>query len=135
MAMNMPSPSQTANTPAGRSATMETRNSLTPRSINVLAGLWLAVSAFLWPHSLESQTNSWVVGGLVALVAIFAKYLPRIRFVNVVLGGWLFASTFAMPHVEATMWHNAAVAVIIIVVSMRRGRHESFAAGKRPLTA
>jgi len=86
---------------------------------NVLLGVWLFTSAFLWPHHEAAMVNTWVTGALVAIVSLLATRVPNLRYVNTALAVWLFISVWAMPDiVSATTWNNAIVAVGILVISL-----------------
>lgn len=91
-----------------------------PRVVNVILGVWLFISAFVWPHSNEQMTNTWILGLLqviFALVAIFA--LAQARFLNTILAVWLFISAFALPEtVPGTMWNNVIVAILTFAFSL-----------------
>jgi hypothetical protein len=89
-----------------------------PRMINVLLGVWLFVSAFLWAHATPEQTNTAVLGALCVLFALIGTAVPWARYLNSLLAIWLFVSAWAIP-VEriATTWNNALVAIAIFIVS------------------
>ncbi len=90
-----------------------------PRWLNLVLGVWLFISAFIWPHTAASQTNTWIVGILIAIFAIAAMFAPAVRWVNTVLAVWLFVSTLFIQHVTAgTAWNNCIVAVIVFFVSL-----------------
>lgn len=94
-----------------------------PRWISLVLGVWLFISAFLWPHSPASYTNTWVVGALIALAALGALFSPPVRWANTVLAIWLFISTLVIDHVTvATAWNNAIVAVVVFFVSLAPSR-------------
>lgn len=89
------------------------------RYLNILAGLWLFVSAFAWRHSQAQFTNSWVMGIVVTAVALVALSVPMFRYVNTVAGAWLILSTFTLPHITvATMWNNLIVGFVVLTVSL-----------------
>lgn len=115
-----------ATPPSGRVVEDSRRHHLqVARWINLVLGAWLFVSAFLWTHSRESQANTWIIGALIASVAILAMRAPALRYVNALLAGWLFISTFLIDHVtRATIWHNAFVALIVLGASL--ATHERF---------
>jgi hypothetical protein len=90
-----------------------------PRIVNLVLGLWLALSAFAWPHSSFSRTNAVVVGLLIAGSALGGLWRPALRWVNAVLAVWLALSTFApMNEAGATMAHNAILALVVFLVSL-----------------
>jgi len=89
------------------------------RIVNVVLGLWLFLSAFLWPHSAAQMTNTWSMGLLCVVIAIVAMTYPVTRFANSVLGVWVFLSAFALPTTSsATMYNNALVGIAIFIVSL-----------------
>jgi hypothetical protein len=89
------------------------------RAVNVLLGLWLIFSTFLWEHSPGSRTNTLVVGIAVAAIGIVGMVAPRIRFANTAAATWLFFSTFWLNGVTSGIaWHNAVVAFAVFVVSL-----------------
>lgn len=86
--------------------------------VNILAGVWLVSSAFLWPHSQAQFTNACAGGLLCAIVAALAGSLPRFRVINVGLGIWLLISAFWLPHESvATMANSIAVGLVVLAVS------------------
>lgn len=91
----------------------------TPRWVSILAGLWLFLTVFLWPHSGDSLANAWMVGVLIVGAGVAALYRPRLRFANTVLGLWLLVSTLWIEHVSTgTIWNHLTVAVVVIAASL-----------------
>jgi hypothetical protein len=97
------------------------------RYINIILGLWMIVSAFLWPHSSSQFTNGWVVGLLSAFAAIIALSAPGARYVNTVLGAWLFVSAWALPRMMVgTAWNDVLVGIAMFVVSLIPSQAQRF---------
>jgi hypothetical protein len=100
-----------------------------PRLLEILASVWLIISAFAWPHSLAQMTNTWIVGvigSVVSLVALFTD--SRLRYINTALSVWLFISVWALPGARpATIWNNVLVAFVIFLSTLSTpagsGRH------------
>lgn len=89
------------------------------RYLNIIAGAWLFISAFIWQHSDSSRTNTWIVGALTVIFAVIALRTPAARFANTALSVWLFFSTLAFFHLTgATLWNNLIVAAIIFIASL-----------------
>ena len=91
------------------------------RTLNVLVGIWLFISAFCWPHASAQFINTWICGVVCVVLALIAMRFEQARFVNTLLGIWLFISAFALPHNSAgvgTEWNNALVAVAIFIISL-----------------
>lgn len=92
------------------------------RVINIVLGIWLFVSAFLWPHSYAQMNNTWIVGVLCVAFALVAMRVPEARYLNTLLAVWLFISVWALPRLSiATQWNNALVAIAILAVSLAPG--------------
>jgi hypothetical protein len=89
------------------------------RVVNIILGVWLFISAFLWPHAMSQQTNTWLCGALVVVFAVVAMRVPPARYLNTALAIWLFISAWALPSVTtATIWNNALVGIALFVVSL-----------------
>jgi hypothetical protein len=68
-----------------------------PRIMNIMLGIWLFLSAFLWTHSGAQFNNAWLVGALIAGFASIALAVPQFSYLNVVLALWLFVSAIILP--------------------------------------
>ncbi len=100
-------------------STMSRESGTGIRAANVILGLWLVLSTFLWEHSPGSRTNTLVVGTAIAAIGLVGMVAPRIRFMNTAAGAWLFFSTFWFNHLTSgTAWHNAVVACAVLVLSL-----------------
>lgn len=98
-----------------------------PRHLNTALGLWLWLSAFLWPHSRGQVLNAWIVGMLAVGVALTALDLaPRARYVNVALGVWLIASSVLLPGTNvATMVNHVVAGLCLAALASLRGYRET----------
>lgn len=89
------------------------------RTVNVILGVWLFISAFLWRHSAVQMNNTWIMGVLCVVFALIAMRVEGARYLNTALSVWLFISAFVLPEVSrATVWNNALVAIAIFIVSL-----------------
>lgn len=89
------------------------------RIANIVLGVWLFISAFLWPHTQAQLTNSWVVGLAIIAVALIALAAPPVKYINTALAIWLFISVWALPAEAAgTQWNNAIVAILVFLFSL-----------------
>lgn len=89
------------------------------RWINIAVGVWLFISAFIWPHTEAQMTNTWIVGLLCAIFAAAALRVPEARYLNVALAIWLFISVWALPmYNDATFWNNLIFSVVMFVVAL-----------------
>jgi hypothetical protein len=81
-------------------------------------GLWLFVSAFLWPHSSFAFAASWIMGGCIAMTAFAAIWASPARYFNVLLGamslGWQLTAASKEP---LTLVHGVIVSGLVIVLS------------------
>ena len=92
---------------------------MTARAANVILGIWLFISAFIWPHSVSQFNNTWILGVLCVAFALIAMAIPQARYLNTALAIWLFASVWVLPRLStATAWNNALVAVAIFFFSL-----------------
>jgi uncharacterized membrane protein len=102
--------------------------------INLVLGVWLFISAFVWPHTMGQQTNTWILGVLIALASAWAMYAPNARYLDTIFAVWLFVSTLVIArHSPATMWNNLIVAIIVFVLSLPGGVEP--VTGRRPVHA
>jgi hypothetical protein len=104
----------------GRPAGVPFGSAQWPRIANVVLGVWLFISAFLWSHSAAQMTNTWILGVLAVVFALIAASVaPVARYANTLLAIWLFISAFALPTVShGTAWNNVIVAIFIFVFSL-----------------
>jgi phosphoglycerol transferase MdoB-like AlkP superfamily enzyme len=92
------------------------------RIANVVLGVWLFISAFLWPHSYAQRTNTWILGALCVAFALIAMRVAEARYLNTLLAIWLFISVWALPSISnGTRWVNALTAIAIFAVSLTPG--------------
>ncbi len=113
---------------------LERNKSVSASAINLALGVWLFISAFVWPHAMGQQTNTWILGVLVALASAWAMYAPNARYLDTIFAVWLFVSTLVIAHHSAaTMWNNLIVAIVVFVLSLPGGVEP--VTGRRPLHA
>jgi hypothetical protein len=109
--------------------------SVAARTLNVLLGIWLFISAFAWRHSTAQMTDTWILGVLCVVIALVAMRIEQVRFVNAALAVCLFISAFALrPHSTGTMWNNALVAIAIFIISLTPSESAQLP-GRRPHAA
>jgi len=89
------------------------------RVANIVGGVWLFVSAFIWQHSPQQMTNTWIVGLLCVAFGLVALAVPEARYLNTALSIWLFVSAFVLPRVsEGTLWNNVICAIAVFLLSL-----------------
>jgi hypothetical protein len=92
---------------------------MTTRIFNALIGIWLFVTAFMWPHAPAERTITIVAAILTFALAILAIYTKIARHLNAVLAVLLFLTVLSMPSLtRATQWNNAIVAIAIFVAAL-----------------
>jgi hypothetical protein len=89
------------------------------RWLSVVLGGWLFVSTFLWPHSRPAETNTWMLGMLIATFAVLAAAVPSLRRLNSLAAVWLFVATLVTAHDDpATLLNNGLVAIAVFSLSL-----------------
>lgn len=89
------------------------------RIANIILGIWLFISAFLWPHSDAQLTNTWIVGLAIIAIALIALAAPPVKYLNTALAIWLFISVWVLRGgVPGTQWNNAVVAILVFLFSL-----------------
>jgi hypothetical protein len=92
------------------------------RTLNLILGLWLFVSAFVWPRTGATFANAWIVGLLAAVFAVMGMARGPARFANTALSAWLLVSVVALPHRSSIgRWNDLAVAALMLVLSLVPG--------------
>lgn len=92
------------------------------RGWNLALGFWLFSTAFMFRHTVESATSTWITGVVIISFATFALFYSVGRFGSLVASAWLLASAFVLPHAsDFTRWHNALLALVIFAVALVPG--------------
>ena len=88
--------------------------------INIVLGVWLCLSAFLWPHTGPSLANTLIVGTLYTFAAgMGAARAIASRSMFSVLALWLVVSTILItPRTELTFWHNLMLGALALVLML-----------------
>lgn len=93
--------------------------------INLLAGMWLILSPFLFGYSGGATTNSVTVGIVVALLAVLRLVMARdiwTSWLVAVAGLWLVVSPFIFGFTQPeVLWNEIIVGVVIAGLSLWRG--------------
>ncbi len=86
------------------------------RVISLMMGVWLFLSAFLWPHNGAVALTTWIPGLVIAAAAVAAVAAPPLRYVNVVLGLWVLAAAVANGADDIVM-NNGLVGLTVLVAA------------------
>jgi hypothetical protein len=98
---------------------------MTPRIFVSMAGMWLVVSAFLWPHSDAQMLNVLVVGVSAVVLALVSMRFDWARYVTAAMAAWLILSTFRFATLSrATLWNNAILGAAVFAASLLGGGPE-----------
>ena len=93
------------------------------RLITIALGVWLFISAFIWPHTPEQFSNAWIVGLLVVAFAAISLRVELARYACTLIAVWLFFSNWILPtEAEATAWNNIIVSISVFVASLAAGQ-------------
>lgn len=96
-----------------------------PRYLNLALGLWLFISAFLWPHSSFAFAASWIMGSCIAMNAFAAIWAPPARYFAVPLGamslGWQLTAASDQP---LTLIHGVIVSGLVALLAFMPLRAE-----------
>ncbi len=86
---------------------------------NIVLGIWLFISAFIWPHTDASRMNTWICGLLVAALAVATMWIRPVRWLNAALGLWVVVGAVLIPHGSAgTLWNNLIVGLLVLLISV-----------------
>lgn len=92
---------------------------MTTRVFNALIGMWLFVTAFMWPHQHAQAALTVACAVLTFVLAILSFYTMAARYGHLVVAVALFIGTLALPSMtRATVWNNVIVAVAILASSL-----------------
>ncbi|HEX3695742.1 MAG TPA: hypothetical protein VH374_10160 [Polyangia bacterium] len=96
---------------------------MVPRIVNFLLGLWLIVSAFIWPHMAAQKANAIASGMLAAIFAGSGLLDRQVRYLNLIIGAWLVSSGIYLMHFRsATMWNEVVTGIALSAVALLPGR-------------
>jgi len=97
----------------------------TASGINLLLGIWLVASAwiFLYDGSSAGAWNSVAVGALVfviGLTRVLSLVGPLLARVNVILGLWTIASPWVFGYEAAApaMWNSVVVGIVVTLLAL-----------------
>ena len=92
------------------------------RVVNLLLGVWLFISAFVWPHTAGERLETWILGICIVVFSLVAMSYQPARWLNTLAAIALFFATLAVPHSNiGTMWNNIIIAVVVFLLSFVGG--------------
>ncbi len=89
---------------------------MTARIFNILMGVWLFVSAFVFSQSRVGVATTAICGALTALFAALTSYDARSRYLTAAVGVLVVVLALAAhPVGSAAFWHNGVMGISIAV--------------------
>jgi hypothetical protein len=88
------------------------------RLMNVVWGVWLVISVFMWPHSDAQFVNAWICGSVLLLLAAVTMRFPVLHPASGALGLWLIASSLLFESNGATVWNHTVMGLLIATASL-----------------
>lgn len=92
--------------------------------INLILGIWLFISPWFWHAPMGPAWNSWVLGVIVVVMALWALATPEMSFpewINVIAGIWLFIAPWVLGFYDfdrASAWNQWIVGVIVFLLAI-----------------
>ncbi len=92
--------------------------------LTALLGVWLLFADKLMGYSGFLAHNSDVCGALIVVFSIiaWAEVTRALRFLNILLALWLALASYIIPSSPAIMLHSTIVAILVILLSLPRGK-------------
>jgi len=101
----------------------------TSRWVNVVAGAWLFLSAWLFPAPRWEDANQGLIGITIFLAAFVAMAYPRFRLVSLALGLWAVASPFALALSAGFASINLLASGLVVVAASLWPTHRQLGHG------
>jgi len=93
--------------------------------INLILGIWLILSPFIFSYESGAMTNSIVLGIVVAILAIIRLSAPSqtwASWLNGIAGLWLIVSPFIFGFMQtALLWDQIIVGIVVAVLGFWNG--------------
>ena len=90
---------------------------------NLALAAWLLISAFVFPHTLESAALTWVMGVLFGILGVASRGRPSLRFVTAMLALVLGSTSLFLEGMSgAARISNALVTAAVFALSSIPGR-------------
>jgi hypothetical protein len=87
----------------------------------LLLGLWLMLSAFLWGHPPPTRANTWVFGLIIVVSSLSTMRTTPSRWIDRTAAVLLFITTLPLARYStATAVNNTLVAIAIMLVSFKQ---------------
>jgi Vitamin K epoxide reductase family/SPW repeat len=93
--------------------------------LSALIGAWLMFSQSLIQVVGSAADSNHILGALIVTISIIvmAEVIRRWRFLNVLFGAWMIGSPWLLSGFsEKGKWMNVALGIILILLSIRKGK-------------
>src|SRR5574337_866337 len=84
--------------------------------LNVVLGVWLAVTSLLWHHTPANLASGLIVAAVAILAGAAARRRPDVFWVDLPMAAWLGATIWIFPHRPFASWNEAMVAIGLALV-------------------
>jgi hypothetical protein len=97
------------------------RRDVAVSALNVLLGVWLFATSFLWQHTAAGRVSTSIVGLLAVAIGLAAWRAAAAFYLDLLLAAWLVASIWLLPHHPFASWNEAMVAIglLLVPITMR----------------
>jgi hypothetical protein len=83
---------------------------------DLLVGIGLQASVFLWPRSDESRVSAWLPGLLISIIALLSMGAPPMRWLNAFVAMWLILWTMAATTTEPLAYAIGIVSGLLVLI-------------------
>lgn len=83
---------------------------------NLLLGIGLQASIFLWPHGDEARVSAWFPGLLISTIALLSMGAPPMRWLNAFVAMWLIVWTMAATSAEPLTYAFGIVSGLLVLI-------------------
>jgi hypothetical protein len=90
---------------------------------NLALAAWMLISAFVFPHTLQSAALTWVTAVLIGVLALVSRGKPAVRLLTAVLALVLGSTSLFLEGMSGgARISNALVTAIVFALSSIPGR-------------
>lgn len=111
--------------PESRISKIHPQGSLIHLYLSVILGIWLMFTPAIFDIEGMAANNIYVISSLITTFAIISlsEVARIVRLINVPLAAWLILSAWTVGSIEEIpRWHSVLVGVILVVLSLPRGK-------------
>jgi len=99
------------------------------RWVNVVAGAWLFLSAWLIPAPPWEDANQGLLGIAIFLIAFLTMAYPRLRLASLALGLWAASTPFALALTAGPAAINLLVTGLVVIAASAWPTHRQLGHG------